>query len=125
MNIVIYIFIFPNISERINTYKETSNNDTYNPVLVNRVSNVASNLLTLNTYHLFRNNCLDKVETIRQRSLLAYLAVIPIKTSNDINLNPEPETTVYPCGTCDHPVTWNDRGIVCDTCNQWYHVSCH
>lgn len=78
MNIVIYISIFPNISELINTNKETSNNDTYNPVLVNRIPNVASNLLTLNTNHLFRNNCLDKVETIRQRLLLAYLAVIPI-----------------------------------------------
>ncbi|CAC5408758.1 unnamed protein product [Mytilus coruscus] len=44
-------------------------------------------------------------------------------------MNPGPECsntsgTVYPCGTCDQPVTWQERGIVCDTCNQWYHVSC-
>ena len=32
--------------------------------------------------------------------------------------------TVYPYGTCDQPVTWQERGIVSDTCNQWYHISC-
>ncbi|VDI18173.1 Hypothetical predicted protein [Mytilus galloprovincialis] len=42
-------------------------------------------------------------------------------------MNPGPECsntsgTVYPCGTCDQPVAWQDRGIVNDTCNQWYHV---
>jgi hypothetical protein len=34
------------------------------------------------------------------------------------------DETIYPCGTCDQPVTWENRCIVCDTCNQWYHVSC-
>ena len=44
-------------------------------------------------------------------------------------MNPGPVSqsssdSIYPCGTCDRPVTWEDRGIVCDTCNQWYHVTC-
>jgi hypothetical protein len=46
--------------------------------------------------------------------------------SNDVNINPGPSTSdsLYPCGICDKPVTWDDRGIVCDTCNQWYHANC-
>ena len=30
----------------------------------------------------------------------------------------------YLCGTCDEPVTWEERGIICETCDQWYHASC-
>ena len=47
-----------------------------------------------------------------------------ITTSNDINLNPGPESTVFLCGTCEEPVTWEDKAIMCDTCNQWYHTTC-
>ena len=64
----------------------------------------------------------------RNRVLLFYLTAVLIALSNDINPNPGPDhdasCTNYPCGTCDNPVTWNDRGIVCDTCKQWYHTSC-
>jgi len=57
---------------------------------------------------------------------LAYLAMFLITISNDININPGPShiESNYPCGTCDKPVSWDDRGIVCDTCNQWYHACC-
>ena len=27
-------------------------------------------------------------------------------------------------GTCDSPVTWNQKGVICETCDQWYHSSC-
>jgi hypothetical protein len=52
---------------------------------------------------------------------LTYLSMFLITLSNDININPGPSTSdsLYPCGTCDKPVTWDDRGIVCDTCNHW------
>jgi len=58
-----------------------------------------------------------------------YLSMILLLALNDIGLNPGPSglisnTTTYPCGTCDKPVTWDDRGIVCDTCNKWYHAHC-
>ena len=58
-----------------------------------------------------------------------YLSLLLILVSNDVNPNAGPtnqidDATIYPCGTCDNPVTWNERGIVCDTCNQWYHKSC-
>jgi hypothetical protein len=57
------------------------------------------------------------------------LSLLLINVSTDVNPNPgQPsssiDATIYPCGTCDQPVTWENRGIVCDTCNQWYHVSC-
>ena len=46
---------------------------------------------------------------------LAYLAMFLITISNDINISHTESN--YRCGTCDKPVTWDDRGIVCDTCN--------
>jgi hypothetical protein len=57
---------------------------------------------------------------------LTYLSMFLITLSNDVDINPGPLTfdSLYPCGTCDKPVTWDDGGIVCDTCNQWYHANC-
>jgi len=68
-------------------------------------------------------------QTKYEGSLLLYLSMILLLASNDIELNPGPSgltsnTTTYPYGTCDKPVTWDDRVIVCDTCNQWYHTHC-
>ena len=69
------------------------------------------------------------IQTKYEGSLLLYLSMILLLALNDIGLNPGPSglisnTTTYPCGTCDKPVTWEHRGIVCDTCNQWYHTHC-
>ena len=57
-------------------------------------------------------------QTRYEGSLLLYLSMILLSASNDIELNPGPSgltsnTTTYPCGTCDKPVTWDDSGIVC------------
>ena len=30
----------------------------------------------------------------------------------------------YPCGTCDCTVTWDDRGVACESCGMWYHAKC-
>ena len=50
---------------------------------------------------------------------------IIILLSGDIQSNPGPRTTsVYPCGLCESPVTWNCRGVACDACSIWYHGSC-
>ena len=56
-------------------------------------------------------------QTRYKGSLLLYLSMILLSASNDIELNPGPggltsNTTTYPCGTCDKPVTWDDNGIV-------------
>ena len=39
-------------------------------------------------------------------------------------MNSSDNSSQAPCGTCDRPVTWSDRGIVCETCGLWYHASC-
>ena len=53
-----------------------------------------------------------------------YLILILLVTANDVQLNPGPNSTTYNCGTCDLPVTWEDKAIMRDTCNQWYHITC-
>ena len=41
--------------------------------------------------------------------------------------NPNPgtkNTSTYPCGLCDLPVTWTCEGVCCDDCSIWHHRSC-
>ena len=42
----------------------------------------------------------------------------PAESANDANCRE------YPCGTCDEAVTWEQQGIICETCDQWYHAGC-
>ena len=45
--------------------------------------------------------------------------------AGDVQQNPGPRaSSVYPCGLCENPVTWNCRGVACDGCSIWYHGSC-
>ena len=30
----------------------------------------------------------------------------------------------YPCGKCQLPVTYDHKGLLCDTCNHWFHAPC-
>ena len=56
-----------------------------------------------------------------------YLLLL-LALSGDIALNPDPHTNaaqVFPCGYCQLPVTWEDRGVACDDCSLWFHISCH
>ena len=32
--------------------------------------------------------------------------------------------TRYPCSTCDDSVSWEQRGVECETCCQSFHVGC-
>ena len=55
------------------------------------------------------------------------MMMIILYLSGDIELNPGPRTkqqSIYPCGLCEHPVTWNCEGICCDDCSIWHHRSC-
>ena len=55
------------------------------------------------------------------RTLLSLTLIL----AGDIQLNPGPRvTSIYPCGLCESPVTWNCRGVACDACSVWYHGSC-
>ncbi len=44
--------------------------------------------------------------------------------SGQIELNPGPYTPKYPCQICSLAVKWGQRGLACDNCDLWYHVSC-
>ena len=33
-------------------------------------------------------------------------------------------SSLYLCGACHHPVTWEDKGILCEDCLTWFHISC-
>ena len=44
--------------------------------------------------------------------------------SGDVQLNPGPNASVYPCGICQESVTWSCKGICCDSCDIWFHRSC-
>ena len=63
----------------------------------------------------------DKSTPHPPSSCITLLAII---LSGDIHMNPGP-TTVYPCGCCERPVTWeHKRAICCDECSIWYHSEC-
>lgn len=41
----------------------------------------------------------------------------------NVALNPGPNWK-YPCGKCSKPVKSNQKGILCDFCDRWYHARC-
>ena len=30
----------------------------------------------------------------------------------------------YPCGKCDREVSWEGRGVACESCGIWFHATC-
>ena len=54
-----------------------------------------------------------------QHRLILFLLLL---TAGDIELNPGPSQ--HPCGYCDNPVNWYNRGVCCDNCSIWHHASC-
>ena len=53
-------------------------------------------------------------------------ALLALILSNDVQLNPGPTNkSVFPCGCCERPVTWEHRrALCCDNCSVWYHTGC-
>lgn len=55
---------------------------------------------------------------------LLYLSIMVIFKSNDVESNPGPSQTKYPCQICLKPVTWRQKGVACDDCGMWHHAKC-
>ena len=78
------------------------------------------NLITLPKYNIFGPKPLKPFHTGK-------LFALAILLSNDVNPNPGPpaECSIYPCGFCEEPVTWeHPRALCCDDCDIWYHSAC-
>ena len=56
-------------------------------------------------------------------NVLAHLVVLMLMHDTELNPGPKSESR-FPCGTCQNPVNWEQKGVCCDTCNQWYHADC-
>ena len=55
--------------------------------------------------------------------------VLLLVLSSDIKTNPGPTGRLadyFPCGYCQPDVSWGSNGgVAYDTCEVWYHISCH
>ena len=62
---------------------------------------------------------------IHRASTLSFILIL---LSGDVHSNPGPINSIYPCGYCHRPVTWdsNSDGVCCDGdgCDLWHHKSC-
>jgi len=67
-----------------------------------------------------------------EKPAFLFISLTLLLNANDIELNPGPapsptqkeSTSLYLCGACKEPVTWDDMGVMCETCETWYHVFC-
>jgi len=81
-------------------------------------------------FMLLKSHAIMVHKPYRTNRLLSHLIMILLAQSNDIHLNPGPSVNhengdrIYLCGTCDDAVTWDHKGIICETCDQWYHAEC-
>ena len=79
---------------------------------------------------LLKSHVIASQKMYKTNRLLSFLIMIVLSQANDIHLNPGPSVNhengirIYLCGTCDEPVTWDHKGIICETCDQWYHSEC-
>ena len=78
------------------------------------------------------NHCRSRVNFLHFTKSKTFIRSRPSKTitiiviilSGDIQVNPGP-TSIYSCGCCELPVTWDhQRAVCCDNCKLWYHSEC-
>ena len=76
---------------------------------------------------IFAHKCnKHRYTPIASKPTLLILIHCLLAQCSDIETNPGPNTSQlrYPCGQCNQEVTWRQRGILCDNCNQWFHIDC-
>ena len=67
---------------------------------------------------------LAKIKTFIRSRPSKTLMLLIIILFGDIQVNTGP-TSIYPCGCCELPVTWDhQRAVCCDNCKLWYHSEC-
>jgi len=66
-------------------------------------------------------------------STTLYIALLFLANAEDVETNPGLSdmfsqsgdiSSVYLCGACKEPVTWNDKEIMRESCESWFHVQC-
>ena len=68
--------------------------------------------------------CITKINTFTRSRPSKTFSLHIIILSGDIQVNSGP-TSIYPCGCCKLPVTWDhQRAVFCDNCKLWYHSEC-
>ena len=127
--IILFLTCVGNIKNS-NIYKKRQHDKEPTSTYHQRYQLQLENMLKLtNLYSLYsininhrkkQSNSIEK----KPNNSSSYLILLLISTANYIQLNPGPNSTSYNCGTCDLPVTWDDKVIMSDTCNQWYHTTC-
>ena len=69
---------------------------------------------------------ISSVPSVREekKHTLLYLSLLLSVNIADVEHNPGPPTSKYPCQICSHAVTWKQRGVTCDDCQQCCHTDC-
>ena len=92
---------------------------------------IASELAKLVKWFRRVTNRKRKPKDIPSTIIILFLLLLAL--SHDIESNPGPvqtevylegNSTVFPCGNCQTPVTWTCKGLQCDMCMIWYHADC-
>ena len=89
--------------------------------------NITTNAVEATMYTACFSPARLKLSRDKNTPILLYLAIVLLGAAGDIELNPGPpitEATIYPCGICSDPCTWEQNSICCDTCKTWNHKDC-
>ena len=52
------------------------------------------------------------------------LIVTLLLLAGDVEVNPGPGGSSFPCGLCEIDANWSNGGIACEHCDVWYHRDC-
>ena len=74
------------------------------------------------TRMLQKSSWSTRVWSFKSRNLSHLLLILLL--SGQIEMNPGPKTSAYPCGVCQNEVDNNAQALLCDQCNFWCHTHC-